>query len=146
MLSESPRLTSLHSYRATAEVLDLIEQHQQPGLILHWWLGSPEQTRRAIELGCYFSVNRSSARRSEIMQLIPLERILPETDHPFGDKGPGTSRPGEVSSVEAAIGTVHGIEASDVRRQTWTNVRDLVSKTEIGRLLPSIVRRHLVSV
>ena len=77
------------------------------------------------------------------MKMVPLERILPETDHPFGDKGRSKRRPGEVSDVEEAIGTVHGISVGDVRRQTWVNLREVVSKSGVGRLLPTNVRRHL---
>lgn len=146
VLSESPRLTSLHSYRATSDVLTVVEQHQQPGLILHWWLGTPDETRRAIDMDCYFSANRSTVQRTEILNLVPLERILPETDHPFGDKGRGTRRPGEVSEVEGAIGAVHGIAVEAVRRQTWVNLREVVLKASVGSLLPRNVRRHLASV
>ena len=60
VLQKNPRLTSLHSYKATSELLSLIAEFPQPGLILHWWLGTESETNRAVELGCYFSVNGSS--------------------------------------------------------------------------------------
>ena len=56
-LSSQPRLVSLHSHRAHMPLLDELEQNPARGVILHWWLGSPSETRRAISLGCYFSVN-----------------------------------------------------------------------------------------
>ena len=86
VLQRRPRIASLHSYRATSEVLGLIERFAQPGVILHWWLGTERETWRAVELGCYFSVNRSSVRRRDLLARMPLERVLPETDHPFGEQ------------------------------------------------------------
>ncbi|MEZ5378924.1 MAG: TatD family hydrolase [Acidimicrobiales bacterium] len=146
VLVDSPRITSLHSYRATSEVLELLEQYPQAGVVLHWWLGTEEETHRAIQLGCYFSINRSSVRREDLLSLIPLERVFAETDHPFGDKGRGIRRPGEVSEVETAIGKTHGLAAADVRKQTWINLSSLVSDTRVGPLLPTEVRRQLVAL
>ena len=96
-LQQIPRITSLHSYKATSEILGLIAEFPQPGLILHWWLGTESETARAVELGCYFSVNRSSARRRDLLARIPLDRVLPETDHPVWGQGPRTSAAGTKS-------------------------------------------------
>ena len=63
VLRSSPRLTSLHSYAATGQLIELLELGPPPGVILHWWLGDARQTERAVALGCFFSVNASSVRR-----------------------------------------------------------------------------------
>lgn len=145
-LQQHPRITSLHSYRATSEMLSLIDERPQPGLILHWWLGTERETERAVELGCYFSMNRSSVRRTALLSKIPLDRVLPETDHPFGDKGHGPRRPGEVGQVEAALARVHGLRIEEIRAWTWQNLASIVQKTGTGRLLPKRVRRQLAAV
>ena len=146
VLQQNPRITSLHSYRATSEILRLIDECPQPGLILHWWLGTKSETNRAIELGCYFSVNISSVRRRALLSQIPLDRFLPETDHPFGDKGQGTRRPGEVGQVEAALAEVHGLRTEEIRTRTWQNLATVVQETRTSRLLPKQVRRQLAAV
>ena len=145
VLQQSPRITSLHSYNATVEILDLIADFPQPGLILHWWLGTESETVRAVELGCYFSVNRSSSRRKDLLAWIPLDRVLPETDHPFGDRGRGTRRPGEVRHVEAALAEVHDLNVEEVRMRTWRTLGNIVQETRTGRLFPEGVRRQLAS-
>ena len=89
VLQQSPRITSLHSYKATSEIVSLIEECPQSGLILHWWLGTECETARAVELGCYFSVNRSSARRRDLLARIPLDRVLPETIIRLGIRAEG---------------------------------------------------------
>ena len=146
VLQQSPRITSLHSYMATSEILSLIADCPQPGLILHWWLGTESETARAVELGCYFSVNRSSARRRDLLARIPLDRVLPETDHPFGDKGRGPRRPGEVGHVEAALAEAHGRSTEEIRMRTWQTLASIVQETRTGRLLPERVRRQLAAV
>ena len=146
VLQQSPRITSLHSYKATSEILSLIAEYPQPGLILHWWLGTEGETARAVELGCYFSVNRSSARRRDLLARIPLDRVLPETDHPFGDKGRGPRRPGEVGHVEAALAEAHGLSTEKVRRRTWQTLASIVQETRTSRLLPEWIRRQLAVV
>lgn len=145
-LQQDPRITSLHSYRATSEILSLIAEYPQPGLILHWWLGTESETVRAVELGCYFSVNRSSVRRRALLSRIPLDRVLPETDHPFGDKGRGPRRPGEIGQVEAALAEVHGLRIGEIRTRTWQTLASIVQETRTGRLLPERVRRQLAAV
>ena len=146
VLQQSPRITSLHSYKATSEILSLIAEFPQSGLILHWWLGTESETDRAVELGCYFSVNRSSARRRDVLARIPLDRVLPETDHPFGNKGRGLQRPGEVGHVEAVLADVHGLSTPEIRRRTWQTLASIAQETRTGRLLPGRVRRQLAVV
>lgn len=146
VLQQNPRITSLHSYKATSDILSLIAEHPQHGLILHWWLGTEKETDRAVELGCYFSVNRSSARRRDLLARIPLDRVLPETDHPFGDKGRGPRRPGEVRQVEAALAEAHHLSTKEIRKRTWQNLASIVRETRTSRLLPQRIRRQLATM
>lgn len=146
VLQQHPRITSLHSYMATSEILNLIANYPQPGLILHWWLGTSSETARAVELGCYFSVNRSSVRKKDLLAWIPLDRVLPETDHPFGDKGRGPRRPGEVGHVEAALAEVHNLSIEAIRIRTWQNLASIVQETRTGSLLPERIRRQLAAM
>ena len=146
VLQERPRITSLHSYKATREILSLIANFPQPGLILHWWLGTESETNRAVELGCYFSVNRSSARRRDLLARIPLDRVLPETDHPFGNKGRGLQRPGEVGNVEEALARAHGLSPTEIRWRTWRTLASIAKQTRTGRLLPRRVWRQFAVV
>jgi TatD DNase family protein len=148
MVDRLPRIVSFHSYRATGELLDLLAKRGvQPGRVLHWWLGDGAETQRAIELGCYFSVNFSMVRTSETWKMIPLDRILFETDHPSGDRFSVSPRqPGRVQSVEVAIAKHFGLTPRAVRKRAWTNFAQVVSETGTRSLLPPPVRKMLESV
>ena len=145
VLRRSPRLASLHSYAASGQLLDLLDQNPSPGIILHWWLGDVQQTHRAVELGCYFSVNSSSIRRKEILALIPPNKLLTETDHPFGNRRSVSRRPGFVDDVERAIGREHNMNLGEVRQLMWSNFRQLVSSTGCFSMLPYDARVILVA-
>ncbi len=145
ILGRTPRLTSLHSFAAVEQLLELLEMRSSPGIILHWWQGDAQQTQRAVELGCYFSVNASSSRRKDVVACIPLDRLLTETDHPFGDRRSRPQRPGNVEDVEAAIGTLHGMRTNEVRRLMWSNLRRLIMDTGCSAVLPSDVRVALAA-
>jgi len=146
-LQTNQRIASIHSYGATDAVLDCLKEAPIQGAVLHWWLGDEQYTRRAVELGCYFSINASSARRVETLRAIPIERILTETDHPFGDRSSGAGRrPGNVESAEHMLAQYYGINREDLRLQVWRNLRDLTSRTHTAALLPRAIRVALAAV
>jgi len=146
-LQANQRITSIHSYSATEAVLDCLTARPIQGAVLHWWLGDPEQTSRAIDLGCYFSVNASMLRRPELLGALPFARVLAETDHPFGDRPVNRGRrPGNVGNVEQAIALLHGFDQDGVRQAMWRNLADLVRLTRCGALLPRPVRVTLAAV
>lgn len=146
-LQATPRITSIHSYSATVEVLYCLVARPVPGPVLHWWLGDPEQTRRAVELGCYFSVNPAMARHPEIFRHIPLERILTETDHPFGDRAARRGRkPGNVTAAEHAISREYDIGMAAARDTVWRNLADLTIITKCGPLLPRGIQITLATI
>ena len=146
VLHRVPRLTTLHSYGAVDEMLELLTPRAPKGTILHWWLGDALQTRKAIEMGCYFSVNASSTGRKKLLDLIPLERTLTETDHPFGDRRSRLRRPGMVEDVEKSLGRIHGLRPNVVRHRMWCNLHDLVSVTGCLPMLPVQARELLASL
>lgn len=146
VLQANSRITSFHSAGATAELLDELTEAPISGAVLHWWLGDARDTARAVELGCYFSVNQAGVNRDDVLSRIPLQRLLTETDHPFGDKRSRPHRPGNVEFVEAAVARHHGLSPLECRRQLWTNLATLVQETRCGRLVPSALRHRLATV
>ena len=148
IVDRRPRIVSIHSYKATSALLALLsEQSIREGLILHWWLGNIDETKRALELGCFFSINYSMVRSNDVWQLIPLNRLLLETDHPSGDRFSARPRqPGRVQDVEDAIAKQYGISTQELRTQTWKNFAHIVSITETRPLLPGPVQRMISSI
>lgn len=147
-LKVAPRVTSVHSYRATRPVLDALKATREcSGIILHWWLGDPDETREAVDLGCYFSVNYSMTKNPDMLRGIPTSRLLLETDHPSGDRfSPPPRRPGHLEPVERRLAKVLKRPQEEVRDLTWRNFAHLVQSVEAEARFPIAVRRMLQSL
>lgn len=144
VLATKPKIASLHSYGATEALIDELEAKPIKGAVLHWWLGDAALTERALRLGCYFSINGSLVRRTELMTLIPSDRLLTETDHPFGDRRTaGTKAPGIVDGVEQSLARLQGTSTAQVRLLLWQNLSRLVRDVGCSPLLPREVRAWL---
>lgn len=145
-LQASARITSLHSYGAANELLELLESTPIEGAVLHWWLGDVAATKKAVELGAYFSINVANLKNREALDQIPLDRILTETDHPDGDRWSAQPRqPGNVTKVETELARRYGITAPDLRRTCWKNLRTLTESTRTEELLPPRVQAILLA-
>lgn len=146
-LRAKPRIASVHSYAATGQLLELLSENRPTSIVLHWWLGSEAETAAAVELGCHFSVNAAMLKRDDILRWLPLDRVLTETDHPFGDRrSRSAGRPGAVIDVERALATIHELTPEAIRFQLWRNLRVLVSRAQVGAMLPRAIRQHLAAV
>ena len=79
------KILSVHSRCAVKKVLDLLEDFDGV-VILHWYSGALTELDRAISRGYYFSINHQmvqSTNGRKIIERIPVERILLESDAPF---------------------------------------------------------------
>lgn len=146
LLVHKPRIVSLHNYAATDALVNELERVETPGRVLHWWLGDPILTQRAVKLGCFFSLPPAAARRSDLLRAIPLDRVLTETDHPFGDRRASSARPGNVEVVERALAAHHQVDLDELRLTLWRNLSRLVKQVGCGRLLPGPVRTLLATL
>ncbi len=79
------KILTIHSRRAEKDVLQLMRGFSGTA-ILHWYSGSIKNLLEAIERGYYFSVNQQmllSKSGREIVDSIPIDRMLIESDAPF---------------------------------------------------------------
>lgn len=140
----APRLVSVHSKRATTRTIDAVEQSGARGVILHWWLGSEADTRRAVECGCLFSVNRSMNPARLRAAGAPLGSLLPETDHPSGNRGSDEPRqPGRTLDVELALASAYGTTPEAVRHEFWHTLAAQIDALGVLSLLPPVVQGML---
>lgn len=113
------KLLSLHAVRATAEVLDVLEDTgcaEGNDCIFHWFSGSSDELQRAIGLGCYFSMGQrmlASKRGREYAKIVPCDRLLLESDLP----GAGTNEASFAAiadSLEAARDALCALRGEDI--------------------------------
>lgn len=131
---EAPKVLSIHAVRATGTVLDVLERTGAAGrcrCILHWFSGSSEELWRAVELGCSFSLGEralGTRRGREYARILPLDRLLPETDLPEAERTHA-----DISIVTDtlertidAVAAARGVEAEEVRRLFAINAEALL--------------------
>lgn len=125
------KVISIHSIRTAKQVLDVIERtevHRNCAPVLHWFNASVSEIRRAIELGCYFSVNEQmmqAPRGRNLLETVPIERVLTETDAPFQSDETGSKSPGDVIGAIGLIARAYGRDYSateDRIRRTATKL------------------------
>ena len=124
------RILSIHSRNAACRVLDLIEKHCRESIpVLHWFSGTVEETRRAVTMGCWFSVGPAmvrGARGRRILEELPTDRVLPETDGPFAKNGSTPYMPWEAISIAGTVAAIWNETEEAVRKQFERNLAALL--------------------
>ena len=104
--------------------------------------GTADETTRALELGCYFSLNGSEANNPRVLELLPPERVLTETDYPHSHRtDPVASRPAAVKTIEAALEVTWGVNRHELRELLWQNLETLVHRAGSASQLPARTQR-----
>lgn len=139
-----PRLTSVHSYRATGLVIQELRRRPIAVPVLHWWTGSAEETTAAVALGWYFSIHSAVAGHSKFRTRVPPDRVLIESDHGYRD--PPAAIPCRVEWVEHPVAQQLGLDVKSVRRLAWPNLATIVRETGTCSVLPEALVAILAEV
>jgi len=127
------KILSVHSVRSAPLVLDLIESHlprERGQVVLHWFTGSKSELRRAIDLGCHFSINSAmmkNDRGRDLIKAIPDNRLLTETDAPFTRTGDRSSTPGDVAFTVEALATLRQKHVNVVAAGIRSNLQTILN-------------------
>lgn len=83
------KIISVHSIRAEKELLSLLQDYNIKNVIFHWYSGPLSLIPEIISEGYYFSINEAmtlSSSGRKIIDKIPIDKILTESDAPFNRK------------------------------------------------------------
>jgi TatD DNase family protein len=120
------KLLSVHSRGAEDHVLSLLEEFDVRPVVLHWYTGSSRAAEIAVRRGHFFSVNSAMiASRSgqRLLNALPRDRILTETDGPYVHLGSRPALPWDVFDVASALEKVWGVDGQSVRAQLRQNIQ-----------------------
>ena len=135
------RVMSIHSRGATSLVLDHLEAHPRSGIpFMHWFSGTQSELARAIDLGCWFSVGPAMLRGEKgrrLASLMPIDRVLTETDGPIARQRGRVLMPWSVREAEVELGTLWKLSVSTVQRRLSRNLRSLVALKEQQQFRPA---------
>lgn len=115
------KVVSIHSLRAASKVIEFLKTYKKQEsnrYIFHWFTGSMPQLEKAIEVGCYFSINPRMLKTrlgTEVIKTIPHDRMLLETDAPFAFKAQHIDEiKKELKKTVSKISDVVGLDMSDI--------------------------------
>jgi TatD DNase family protein len=109
------------------------ESARDVGGVFHCFTGDRDMARRVLDIGFHVSFAgivtfRNAVELREVAKIVPLDRLLIETDSPFLAPVPhrGTrNEPARVVHVAAAIAELRGTDAETIGRAALANFRQL---------------------
>jgi len=124
------KILSIHSRGAVATVIEHLNiPNRKSTPVLHWFAGTLKEIDKAINIGCWFSVNSpmlNSKKGHSLIQLIPRNRILTETDGPFTHIYNKPMVPWDVKNAYSNIADIWGCRTEEVQSQIAKNLNDLI--------------------
>lgn len=128
------RLISIHSRLASDTVLECLTDVGHVGEpILHWYGGSEYEISYAAQIGCWFSVGPgmlTNRRGARVAEAIPLDRILLETDGPFGTVGNMVLKPWDSGQAISQLAEIKGVSREKIRSTILENFKILSNKIQ----------------
>ncbi len=116
----------IHSRDAEEDVINRLKEENLP-VILHSFSGNPEQAEDAISLGCLISIPASvvySKKKQKLVEDLPLESIVLETDAPYLSPKPRTrNEPVNIKLTRDKIAKIKGIDKAIVEESTTENAK-----------------------
>ena len=89
MLSGKNKIISVHSRKAESMLLSLLKAYHIKNVIFHWYTGDLSLISKILDASYFFSINEAmvtTAKGKNIIDILPNNRILTETDSPFNRK------------------------------------------------------------
>lgn len=122
----------VHDRDAHGDTLEILKEYQPKG-VLHCFSGSKEMAREIIKIGMYIGLNGvvtfKNARKSlEVVQDIPLDRLVLETDCPYLAPEPHRGKRNDSSYIPyiaERIGDAVGKSAQEILDITNANAKRL---------------------
>lgn len=130
IVGDRPRFISLHSRKAEAELLAMLKEKNVKQAVLHWFTGPISVALDAVEDGHFFSVNPAmvkSASGRKLIERIPGERIVTETDGPYVRVRGRPAQPSDVRTAIEGLADVWGSAVSSAEARVAANMLKLLS-------------------
>ena len=123
----------VHMREASEATYNVLSEYKNLKGIMHCYSGSPEMAKHFLDLGLHISLGGpvtflNGHRPKKVAKMVPLNRILVETDapylspHPFRGK---TNEPARVKLVAEEIARIKEISYKELAKQTTYNAYKL---------------------
>lgn len=122
----------IHSRDASIDTIEIIKEHRvKKAGIFHCCQPNQEMVRQALELGYYISFAgpitfKNSKNAPDVVKMVPLDRILIETDSPYLTPEPNRGKRNDcrnVKYVAQKIVELKGATLEEIARSTYENAK-----------------------
>jgi TatD DNase family protein len=131
----------VHTRDADRETADILEEEHAKGAfsgLIHCFSSGSEVARRALALGLYISISgivtfKAAESLRTIVRVLPLYRLLVETDAPYlapVHKRGKTNEPAFVAHTAAKVAELKGVSVAELEAATTENFFRLFTKAE----------------
>ena len=134
IVSDRPRFISLHSRRAEKSLFDILSNHKIKKAVFHWYSGPLNMIDKLVSADHFFSINPAmikSKNGQKIIEKIPVDRILTESDGPYVKTKGKPAEPKDVRLVIEHLKIVWNKSFDEidqiVRRNFKNIIDDLIS-------------------
>lgn len=125
----------VHSRDAAKDTADILqEEHGKDiGGVIHCFSYTKEIARIFLDMGFYIGIGgvitfKNAKKLKEAAEMIPLERIVLETDCPYLAPEPNRGKRNSslyLPCVVSALAQLKGVSEEEIRRTTWENAHRL---------------------
>ena len=125
----------IHSREAAKDTLDILHEHDTGNYrgVMHCFSYSPEIAKEVVKMGFYIGVGgvctyKNARKLVEVIEEIPLEHILLETDCPYLTPVPYRGKRNSslyLPYVVEKIAEIKGVTVEEVERVTYENAMKL---------------------
>lgn len=132
---------TLHVRDAYGDALDILQaQHNylNNGVLWHCYSGSSEFAKTLVKMDHYFAfggaITFKNANKGEVLNTVPFDRILSETDSPYLAPVPlrgTTNTPSNIPIIVSKIAELINKPVQDVEQQILTNALRLFTKIKV---------------
>ncbi|KAB2329121.1 TatD family hydrolase [Bacillus mesophilum] len=125
----------IHNREATADIVAILKEEEaaEVGGIMHCFSGSAETAQECVEMNFLISLGgpvtfKNAKKPKEVAEVIPLEKLLIETDCPFLAPHPYRGKrnePSYVTLVAQQIAEIKEVPVHEVAKATTDNAKKL---------------------
>ena len=125
----------IHSRNAEVETLEIFKKYKKENLkiLMHCFTGSKDFAQKLLDFNTYFSASgiitfKNSQKLQETFKIIPLNRLLIETDSPFLAPVPYRGKKNEPSFVKFTaekLANLKKVDTQELIKTTTLNFKTL---------------------
>jgi TatD DNase family protein len=123
------KFVTIHSRKAEEIIIDLLDEYNLSKAVFHWYTGQISSLDKILLKGHYFSINQAmtlNTKGIKIIERIPKDRIITETDGPFVQIGSTSINPTHISLLIKFLGKLWTIPETEVQLQVFNNLKNIL--------------------